>query len=275
MPLVSVIIPTYHRPIYLCEALESIHRQTCKDLEVVIINNGDEDIDYVVELYPELGITILPFEENHPVKARNRGVQVAKGEYIMLLDDDDMITPCHLERMVGELEDVDLVYTDAEIFDYVTEDKSRIPTQRLLFAYDNDLAGMRTFSTYLSSGSLYRKDIHQKIGYFDAEVYNYWDWDFFLRVSEVGLVRRVPVASVLYAFSNMGDNLSKNVASKERKARFRHFCTKHHLGPLPSRNFLMLLEEPELVSRKAESLRVWDGEAVVSRLEQGVCDSII
>src|SRR5690606_25339491 len=119
------------------------------------------------------------------VLARNYGLQAAGGEWIMLCDDDDLLLPDHMRSLVEDSADADLLYSDVEIVDYVpTEDgRGRLPVGRRLFAYELDLQGMREFSTFVPSGCLYRKSIHDELGLFDDWMYHYWDWDFFLRVA--------------------------------------------------------------------------------------------
>lgn len=265
-PFVSVVIPTYNRPYPLAELLESLSRQTYRRFEAVIVNDGGERVDEIVALYPELCIHLIHCDENvGHVEARNIGVKAAQGELIMLCDDDDLLMPCHMERMVSNMDDADFVYSDVEIFHYKMENGMRIPTNRFLFAYEYDLQAMRSFSTYVPSGSLYRRAIHDVIGYFDPYVHNYWDWDFFLRVAETFRVKRVAVAGVLYAFSNEGNHLSRQV-NERRQMYLNRLSEKHGLGHLPMKNFWLLLKEPEVEKRKAKSERIWDGAPFVSRL---------
>ena len=209
--LISIIIPTYNRLGALAELLEALHRQTYKNLQIIIVNDGGSSVSSVVALYPELQCVLIDLLANKQhVHARNQGLEVAIGELIMLCDDDDLIVPGHIERMVAELGDHDLVYADVEIVQYTMDEqqRSRIPISRQLFAYDDDLEGMRRFSTFIASGCLYRRSIHDVVGLFDETIHHYWDWDFYLRVVEQFRVRRVAVAGVLYAFSPSGDNMS-------------------------------------------------------------------
>lgn len=261
----SVVIPTYNRPYPLAELLEALSRQTYKPFEVIIVNDGGVPVHDVVVLYPELDIRLIDRRDNEGhVAARNAGVQAARGEFIMLCDDDDLVLPCHLERMVAALEHADFAYADAEIVQYRTENDRRIPSARFLFAYEYDLEAMRTFSTYVPSGSVYRKALHDNIGYFDASVHHYWDWDFFLRAAAACRVTRVAAATVLYAFSADGDNVSRQLDDK-RRAYLRRLCEKHGLGDLPMKNFWLLLDEPEVAKRRAKSEVLWDGKPIVSR----------
>ncbi|MDA7025316.1 glycosyltransferase family 2 protein [Bacillus sp. CLL-7-23] len=262
---ISIVIVTHNRIPALCELLESIVKQSIKPYEVIIVNDAGERIDSVQSLYSDLPIKVIDLAENvKHVKARNIGVKEATGDVIMLSDDDDFFTPCHMERMANAMKAADLVYSDAEIVSFKMKDETRIPISRRLFAYALDLEEMRRFSTYIPSGSMYKRSLHREIGYFDPGVHHYWDWDFFLRTAASFQVKRVPVASVIYAFSNQGDNQSSNL-SKKRQYYLNILSEKHQLGSLPVKNFFVLLDESELRKRQAVSEIVWDGKPVISR----------
>lgn len=268
LPLVSVIIPTYNRLDSLSELLESLWRQTYRRLQVIVVNDAGVSVQSVRELYPELDITAVELKTNvGHVEARNRGLEYVRGPLIMLCDDDDLLLPRHVERMVQAISDADMVYSDVEIFDYDLEGATRRATKRFVFAYEHDLAAMRKFSTFVASGCLYRAELHDRIGLFDADMYHYWDWDWFLRVSGHGTVKRVPVASALYAFSQNGSNMSG--VHEDMRPYLDRLSAKHGLGFLPTKNFFLLLEEPEVRERRAATEIQWDGESIVSRRAVG------
>ncbi|MDU0203392.1 MULTISPECIES: glycosyltransferase family 2 protein [Paenibacillus] len=265
-PLVSIIIPTYNRRIELAELAESLYRQTYKSLQIIIVNDAGPSVDFIQELYPELAIQIVNMPQNlKHVHARNRGLQEAKGDYIMLCDDDDLLLPIHIERMLQEIQGYDLVYPDVEIFDYVYENNARSITNRFVFAYEFDVPAMRRFSTFFSSGCIFRPELIEALGPFDTEVFHYWDWDFFLRAAEKFRVKRAPIASVLYAFAQQG---TSNMSGQLDNMRpfLDMLSAKHGLGDLPTKNFFLLLEEPEVKERQAETELIWDGEPIRSRL---------
>jgi glycosyltransferase involved in cell wall biosynthesis len=265
-PLISIIIPTYNRLYHLAELMESLSRQTFQDFEVIIVNDAGEKVDLLKTLYPELSITIIDMVENSKhVHARNAGLKQASGELIMLIDDDDLLVPSHIETMVSELNGFDMIYSDVEIVNFQQQNNVRIPVDRFLFAYELDYEAMRNFSTFVSSGCLYRKIVHETIGLFDHKVHNYWDWDFYLRVVENYKVNRVAVAGVLYDFSDANANQSKNF-SESRRSYLNALSEKHNLGYLPMKNFFLLLEEPIVKKRQSPSKIVWDGKPFVSRV---------
>lgn len=263
-PLVSIVIPTYNRLLELAELLESLVQQTYPYFEVIIVNDAGISVKEVVDLYPELLCKVIDLPSNQlHVAARNRGVQQARGEYVMLLDDDDWIVPIHLERMVYAIKEVDLIHADVEIVRYHVKDHQRVPVHRKLFAYTNELADMKRFSTFVPSGCLYRKSIHDEIGYFDQSMKHYWDWDFYLRTAKMFHVKRLPVASVIYNFSDSTNNESKKMDSM--RIHLDRLSIKHQLGPLPTKNFDLLLQEPEMKKREVASEQVWDGGGMTSR----------
>jgi glycosyltransferase involved in cell wall biosynthesis len=267
--LISIIIPTYNRLLPLAELMESLDRQSLQDFEIIIVNDCGGQVDILKDVYPNLNMTIIDLEKNSGhVQARNEGIRSSKGELILLMDDDDLLVPSHLENMIREIEDTDLVYSDVEIVHYRWEKNIRVPVERSLFAYELDLEAMRRFSSFVPSGCLYRKELHQKIGLFDAEVHNYWDWDFFLRVSDRFRVKRVASAGVLYDFSDSNNNQSKNADT--RRVFLNRLSEKHQLGYLPVKNFQQLLGEAEVMKRKAESKILWDGKPFISRLAQSL-----
>ena len=262
--LVTVVVPTCNRPGPLAELLESLSRQTHRRLRVVVINIGRVPVDGVLALYPELDTTLVEMSGGTHVQARNHGVELASGDWIMPCDDDDLLLPCHVERMLREIGDHDLVYADMEIFHYRTGPTGvRQPTGRFVFAYEHNLAAMRRFSTFAASGCLFRRGLPLRIGPFDPAMDNYWDWDFYLRAVAAGKVRRVPVASVLYAFSQNQDHMS--APHWTHRASLDRLAEKHGLGPLPTANFFTLLREPEVLRRRTKTEVLWDGEPFTPR----------
>lgn len=108
-PLVSIIITTYKRENYLKEAIESAINQTYKNIEVLIIDDNDKDTaesNYVRALVTQIAkkdqrVFYYSMTTNRGAcKARNYGAEMAKGEYINFLDDDDLLISNKIERQV-------------------------------------------------------------------------------------------------------------------------------------------------------------------------------
>jgi len=118
-PLVSVIIPTYNRAALLCEAVDSVLQQTYRNIEVIVVDDGStDDTTAVMEKYgdrvrysrrPNAGVNA----------ARNLGFKQSKGEFIALLDSDDLWAPYKLElqvRLLRFFTDVGFTFSNFHIF---------------------------------------------------------------------------------------------------------------------------------------------------------------
>ena len=93
--LISVILPVYNREAFVAEAVQSILRQTYRNFELIIIDDGSSDSSLeVVRNINDSRIKILKNDKNLGVSAsRNRGIQEAKGEFIAFMDSDDISAP--------------------------------------------------------------------------------------------------------------------------------------------------------------------------------------
>lgn len=92
--LVSVIIPVYNGEAFLAEAVESIQRQNCHSLEIIIVDDGSTDStgSVVASLQADVRYVYQP-NNSGPAAARNRGLQMAQGNVIGFLDADDDLWP--------------------------------------------------------------------------------------------------------------------------------------------------------------------------------------
>ncbi len=98
-PMVSVIIPTYKRPEKLIRCLDSIFKNTYKNLEVIVIN-GDATKDIRLQLKKFKIRLIQPKKEIYFVEARNLGAKIAKGELLFFVDDDNILYNNTIENLV-------------------------------------------------------------------------------------------------------------------------------------------------------------------------------
>ena len=104
--LISVIVPAYNIAQYLPRCLDSILNQTYNNLEVIVISDGSTDgTNEVIKKYAEKDNRILPiFKENSGVSdTRNKGLDIAKGDYIAFVDGDDYIEPDMYETLLNNL----------------------------------------------------------------------------------------------------------------------------------------------------------------------------
>lgn len=107
MKLVSVIIPTYNRAEMLCKCVDSILNSTYDNLEVIIVDNNsaDETRELVESKYAaDERVLLVPLKENlMAAGGRNEGIKRAKGEYLLLVDNDNIVECNMIELLVAEM----------------------------------------------------------------------------------------------------------------------------------------------------------------------------
>lgn len=124
-PKVSVVISTYDRVQYLDRALTSVHAQTFTDFEVIVVDDCSPDRDALHALleswhakFEQRGVELIGMRlgENsgYQCMPKNRGIEMARGDYIAYLDDDNEWRPNHLQVCIDAIESdfsTDMVYT--------------------------------------------------------------------------------------------------------------------------------------------------------------------
>lgn len=104
--MISVIVPVYNVENYVGDCLHSLVRQTYRDLEIIIINDGSTDGSLeICKAYERVDdrIVLLSYENGGLSEARNRGLSVARGEYISFVDSDDWLSFNFYEELLNSL----------------------------------------------------------------------------------------------------------------------------------------------------------------------------
>jgi glycosyltransferase involved in cell wall biosynthesis len=192
MPLVTVIIPAFNSADDLPEALSSVREQTSDDWEVVVCDDAStDDTAAIAESFGE-GFRVVRNERNlGPAGARNRALEVARGELIALLDADDYWLPSYLEEQVRfyercerEAPGVGVVTCDALMVgaDGPIEGTFR---DRVPFPARPTLAKLLVQNTIYGS-SLLPRAIAEEVGGFSPECRGTEDHDLWVKVLERG-----------------------------------------------------------------------------------------
>ena len=107
MPKISVIMPAYNAEKYIAEAIDSILGQTFGDFEFIILNDCSTDrTEEIILSYDDPRIVYLKNEQNMGVAATlNKGLAIAKGEYIAFLDADDYWAPEKLKKQIAFMQE--------------------------------------------------------------------------------------------------------------------------------------------------------------------------
>jgi len=212
MPIVSVVIPTYNGSKFLVQTIESVLRQSFKDFEILVIDDGSkEDIELLLASYRDC-LTYIRIENSGPAAARNAGIRMSKGIFVALLDHDDIWLPSNLQNKIEIMlndPDCSMVYSYPTLIDsggnvIPQEPPSSFPSGSVFedFLIRNRII---TFSCILI-----RKSIFDTVGLLDErrEITCCDDYDMWLRIADVGSIVFSPDKSVCYRIH--GNNLINN-----------------------------------------------------------------
>lgn len=182
MVKVSVIMPCYNDGQYIEEAIDSVLNQSYKDIELIIIDDGSDD-DYTIEVIKNISdekVKVLHTEHLRPAGARNYGISLSTGKYILPVDSDDRIEPTYIEQAVNILEsnsEIGVVYCQADLFGEQSG-KWDLPD----YSFETMLLDNIVFVT-----ALFYKEDWEKAGGFNTSMDSGMeDYDFWLSILGLG-----------------------------------------------------------------------------------------
>jgi glycosyltransferase involved in cell wall biosynthesis len=182
-PVVSVVIPCYNQAHLLGEAIESLRVQTYPHFEVIVVDDGSSDnTQEVAARYP--GIRCVRQRNRGSAAARNRGLQLTAGGFVVFLDADDRLLPDALDIGLEQLEkhpESALAVGRSELINLHGERMQGPPHRRI----DRDHY-LRLFSdNYFGApaNGFYRRSVFSAVGLFDPTVEGAEDYDMYLRIT--------------------------------------------------------------------------------------------
>lgn len=180
----SIIIPCFNSGVFLKEAIESCYRSEFQDFEIIIINDGSYDkitLELFMESWPQ-NLKIVNQQNKGAAAARNFGVSLAQGEFLLFLDSDNRIWPDYLTKalqIIRQDSKIAVVYSKPYFFGgEETQETSRFDVKD--FSLDSLLAG-----NYIDMCSLVRKSAFSEVGGFDEnrEIFFGEDWELWIRIA--------------------------------------------------------------------------------------------
>ena len=184
--LVSVIIPTYNRSRFLSKSVNSVLKQTYRNLEIIIIDDCSTDnTEFVVGQMSDSRICYIKNNKNRGIAySLNRGIQKASGAYIAILGDDDEWMNEKIEKQVALIKDLPpdygIVYCGYAFYDNRGESyKSIVPRRKgdvLKYMLSNSIMGGHT--------PLIRKEVFEKSGLHNENLTSAVDWEIWIRIAQ-------------------------------------------------------------------------------------------
>jgi GT2 family glycosyltransferase len=216
-PKISILVPTYNTNIqHLKECIESVIAQSYENWELCIADDAstNNEVKKVIEEYAKKDERIkysIQKKNGHICKATNAALELASGEYIALLDHDDILWPNALYEVASRLKttpQIDFIYTDE---DKITEDGSAHVDP--FFKPDWSPEFLRSIN-YITHFAVIRRSLVKKVGGFRPGYEGAQDWDLFLRVSrETNDIFHIP--KVLYSWRKSANSTAQAPSAKD------------------------------------------------------------
>ena len=284
--LVSVIIPAYNAETTLIETLRSVRAQTHNSLEIIVVDDGSKDRTRDVaeaEAEQDSRIRVISQINGGVAKARNRGIEEARGDVIAPVDADDLWRPSKIERQLRALTvggpETGLVYC----WSAVVDDRSRILSRGAQPRDDGDVLPKLFYGNFVGNGSsaLMRKKFVIDAGGYDSrlrvqQAQGCEDWKLYLLLAERSYFSVIQdhLVGYRYAGSAMSSDVSQMLRSDylvrqelaERHPNYRHELKRgrgYYLEWLLYRevengnwaNCRTILREPEVIRSWRHALR--------------------
>lgn len=219
---ITVVIPTYNRLRYLREAVGSVQSQT-GDIELIVVDDLSDDgtREWLGELATHGVRTILLTERSERSAARNKALEAANGDFILFLDDDDLLAPRALGRLENALRSEPNAVAAVGAALYFDESGQ---TKRLAHPKRPALLDVRMevmFGWPAHPGStLWRTELLKQVGGWPEDLTQGEDQDLWLRLAEMGPIAALPETVLLYR-KHPAQHRPKDTSSIERRIRER------------------------------------------------------
>lgn len=193
--LVSIVIPCYNQAKWLPDAIESALNQTYKYTEIIVVDDGSTDDTFkVAKKYP---VKVLKKKNGGLSSARNSGIKISKGYYILPLDSDDMIKPEMIEKCLEANDDI--VSTAQQEFG----DSDNLWNNQPTHPKFNDF----WTANRINYCSLYKRKVWEDVGGYDEDNNKgYEDWDFWMMATKKGYSVTV-IKDPLFLYRKHGDSM--------------------------------------------------------------------
>jgi glycosyltransferase involved in cell wall biosynthesis len=236
-PLVSIVIPLYNGDAFVERTLESVMAQTYENLEILVIDDGstDQGVAIIRELIAQdPRIQLIQQSNGGVAAARNRGIEMAQGEFIGFIDADDLWEPSMIEKAIDRFTQsptpVGVVYAWTKNINAMDQVISGVHVSKI----DGDVYGTLLCHNFLgnASATVIRRACFDHVGLYDCEMranqaQGCEDWDLYLRLAEYYNYAAVPELLVGYrklegSMSGDGHTMQRSQEMMLAKVKARH-----------------------------------------------------
>lgn len=229
-PTISILVPTYNTPInFLREMIDSVVNQSYSNWQLCIADGseGNKELEAILEEYAKKDSRIVYnlLDKNRGISENTNGaLDIATGDYIGLLDHDDLLTPDALYRVVEALneDEWDIVYTDE---DKITSDLKKVMDPHFKPDFSIDLFRVHNYITHFF---VVKKEVLDKAGRFDKTYDGAQDYDIMFRcIENANTIKHVPM--ILYHWRVHEASTAGNPESKMYAYEAGRLALENHL----------------------------------------------
>ena len=193
MKLISIIVPCYNQAHFLNACLQSVMEQSYVNWECIIVNDGSPDnTAEMAKIWTgkDNRFKYIHKQNGGLSSARNAGITAAKGEFIQLLDSDDLLENNKLQIQMDAFSkdsDIDISISGYRYFENGHSDKKILGRNNFLpeiaiMKNDSDIIELLNVrNPMVISAPLYKKSVFDTVGLFDEDLFSLEDWDFHTR----------------------------------------------------------------------------------------------
>jgi glycosyltransferase involved in cell wall biosynthesis len=223
VPLVSVVIPIFNGERFIAAAIASARGQDHPAVEIIVSDDGSTDASFA-EAERAGADRILQGPNGGPAAARNRALEVVRGEYVCFLDADDVMKPEKISRQVGFLEENASKGVVLTAFETFIEEGVEPPT---IIRMQLEMQQGRT--PFAAMSALVRREVFERVGNFDTGYRVGSDTEWLWRVKEAGIgigqideplfIRGVHGGNITYEDSAVRSGLLRAARAHLRRGR--------------------------------------------------------
>lgn len=223
-PLVSIVTPSFNQGCFIEETIKSVLNQSYKNIEYCVFDGGSTDNSVqILEKYSDQ-LFFVSESDDGQTDAINKGLKMAKGEYLCYLNSDDTLEPFAVSKIVDFLEknsDVDVVYGKA---DYIDKEGNHLNPYE---TFDWDLEKFKGHCFICQPATMWRRSTIKKWGYFNENLHYVMDYEYWLRIAANG--GKLVYLPILLANSRLYEE-TKTMSGRGKIFEEVFIVSKKHFG---------------------------------------------
>jgi glycosyltransferase involved in cell wall biosynthesis len=228
-PLVTVLMSTYNRPAYVGQALESILRQSYRNIQAVVVRDGGQPVGEVIGRYADPRVVFIDRDQNRGLPySFNEALSHARGDYICYLGDDDLLYPYHVETLMEaalRYPQFGAVYSDLYKAHcrIETDGRRTVLAKNVEISRDFDRFALLQFNHTLHVSLMHRRDLLNRAGLYNENLICLIDWDLTRRLCFFTDFLHVPkVTGEYYAAIPDYQQRCERISSRKQKSLNRY-----------------------------------------------------